>query len=72
MKTHWTKYEIRDLKDAFVLANEKATNYEFDLFDTSDQEWGDDRTYDAAFGFFSYKKGEKEQINHIVNLTIEK
>jgi hypothetical protein len=69
-KTHWTKYEIRDLKDAFILASEKATEYEFELYTTSDQEWDDDRTWDASFGFFSYKKGEKDQIEHITNLSV--
>tara|TARA_Y100000310_G_C20621296_1_gene783443 strand:+ start:290 stop:853 length:564 start_codon:yes stop_codon:yes gene_type:complete len=65
----WSDEDKRDIKDALNLASEKAVEYEFHFYDTSDQEWDDDRIWDASFTFFSYKKGEKDQIDHLTNLT---
>jgi hypothetical protein len=64
----WSDEDKRDIKDALTLASEKATEYEFHFYETSDMEWDEDRIWDASFTFFSYKKGEKDQIDQFTNL----
>jgi len=51
----WTNDDVVKLEKALLDASNKSERYVFELHDVSDQEWDDDRTWDASFTFFSTK-----------------
>ena len=55
----WNDNDIVKLEKALLNASNKSERYVFELHDTSDQEFDDDRSWDASFTFFSAKVPKK-------------
>ena len=55
--THqWNDNDITKLKTALYNASNRSKKTYFELHGVTDQEWDDDRTWDASFTFFSLSK----------------
>jgi hypothetical protein len=52
----WNKNDVWKLKRALLDASNRSEKTYFELHDVSDQEWDEDRTWDASFTFFSLSK----------------
>ena len=52
----WMPSDIAKLKTALYDASNRSEKTYFELHNVSDQEWDDDRTWDASFTFFSLSK----------------
>lgn len=56
--TYWNDDERKALKEAMEAANKRTDIYIFELYNTSDLEYDDDRTWDAHFTFHAIKNEE--------------
>ena len=53
---NWNDNDVAKVKTALYNASNRSEKTYFELHSVTDQEWDDDRTWDASFTFFSLSK----------------